>query len=150
MTYFGNKAYNPRYGHFVSVGMRRIFFGGHQEAYKRFWGRGEAGFVDHSLMVVQKDGSEEPSIELIKYEEGADYNPDRWRDPAYTDHNRAYMGNAVDVLENGEIIFPIAADVRACCRILGLNVQDVFPSLSRHYARHDCGAGKVQPRSQRL
>ena len=128
MTYYGNKAYNPQYGHFVSVGMRRIFFDGHHEAYRRFWGSGQAGFVDHSLMVVQKDGSGEQSIELIKYEEGADYDPEDWRNPAYTNHNRAYLGNSVDVLENGDIIFPIAADIRACCRVRGLNIEDVFPS----------------------
>ena len=150
MTYFGHKAYNRRYGHFVSVGMRRIFFGGHQEAYKRFWGSGEPGFVDHSLMVVQKDGSEEQSIELVKYEEGADYDPDHWRNPAYTDHNRAYMGNDVDVLENGEIIFPIAADVPCLLPHPGTGCPRCLSLLSRHHAGHDCGAGTIQRRSRQL
>ena len=32
------------------------------------------------------------------------------------------------MLENGEIIFTIAPGIRACCRILGLDINDVFPS----------------------
>lgn len=127
-TYDGGEAYNPRYGHFVSLGMRRIFFGGHKKAYERFWGRGEAGFVDHSLLAVRRDGSDTRAVDLVKYEAGADYDPENWRDPAYTDHNRAYFGCGVEVLDSGEILFTICANVRACCRILGLDVNAVFPS----------------------
>lgn len=124
----GKEAYNPVHGHFVSVGMRRIFFGGHHKAYQAYWSRGEAAFVDHSLIMVRPDGSEERATDLIKYEEGADYDPENWRNPDYTDHNRAYMANAVDVLDDGEIVFAIAADVRSCCRMRGLDVNEVFPS----------------------
>jgi len=127
-TYFGTEAYNPRYKHFVSVGMRRIFFWGHHKAYQSMWARGEAAFADHSLMVIRADGSADRAIEVVKYEEGADYNPAKWRDPGYIDHNRAYMGNAVHVLSNGEIIFPIAAAIRSCCRIRGLDIEEIFPS----------------------
>lgn len=127
-TYDGVEVFNPRYGHFVSVGMRRIFFGGHQQAYAAYWARGEAQFIDHSLVMVRADGSDARSVELIKYEDGADEDPKDWRNPAYMDHNRAYFGGAADVLDNGEILFTIGADVRACCRLLGLDVRDVFPS----------------------
>jgi len=126
-VHHGTEAYNPRHGHFVSVGMRRIFFGGHRQAYERYWGRGEAAFVDHCLIMVRPDGRDERASELVRYEPGADYDPANWRDPAYTDRNRAYFG-CVDVLDNGEILFPIAANVRACCRILGRDLQEVFPS----------------------
>ena len=127
-TYRGEEAYNPVHGHFVSVGMRRVFFGGHTKAYELYWGRGEAQFFDHSLLVVRKDRSDERSIELVKYEGGADYDPNDWRNPAYVDHNRSYFGGKADVLDNGEILFTVAADVRACCRILGLDIEEVFPS----------------------
>jgi hypothetical protein len=124
----GAETFNPRHGHFVSLGMRRIFFGGHKQAYERFWARGEAGFVDHSLLAVRADGAGERVLELIRYEDGAEYDPDNWRNPAYTDHNRAYFGCGVEVLENGEILFAVCANMRACCRIRGLDVNDVFPS----------------------
>ncbi len=127
-TGYGNEAFNPRHGHFVSAGYQRMFFGGHEAAYERYWSKGEAGFVDHVLMAVRKDGSDERAVDLIKYEAGAGYDPDNWRDPAYVNHNRGICGINVDVLEDGDIVFPIEADISACCRILGLDVNDVFPS----------------------
>lgn len=129
-TYNGEETFNPHFGHFVSVDMRRVFFDGHHKAYKRFWGHGEASFVDHSLLSIRKERSDERTTELIKYEEGADFDPDNWRNPAYTDNNRAYLGLGVDVLENGEIIFPIGASMHACLRIRGLDAAEIFPSCS--------------------
>ena len=127
-TYDGGETYNPRYGHFVSLGMRRVFFGGHTKAYERLWGRGEAGFVDHSLLMVRRDGSDKRAVDLVRYEDGADYDPENWRNPAYTNRNRAYFGCGVDVLDSGEILFAICANMRSCCRMLGLDVNAVFPS----------------------
>ena len=127
-TYDGAETYNPRLGHFVSLGMRRVFFDGHTKAYERFWGCGEASFVDHSLIVVRQDGSDMRASELVKYEDGADYDPENWRDPAYINHNRAYFGCGVEVLDSGDILFAICANMRACCRLLGQDVNAVFPS----------------------
>ena len=126
--HYGNETYNPLYGHFVSIGMRRIFFEGHEKAYKRYWGNGEDSFVDHSLLVIRKDGKEQRAINLIKYEDGADYDDNNWRNPEYINNNRAYFGYGVNVLENGEIIFAIAPNIKSCCRILGADINEVFPS----------------------
>lgn len=127
-TYHGVETYNSKHSHFVSIGMRRIFFGGHEEAYKQLWDGGNAGFVDHCLLAIRRDSEKDRNMELVKYEQGADYDPDNWRDTAYLLNNGAYFGNGVEVLDNGEIIFPIAADIVSCCRILGLDVNEVFPS----------------------
>jgi hypothetical protein len=43
--------------------------------------------------------------------------------------NRAYAGVAVEVLNDGDIVFPVAATMRSCCRIRGFPVQRIFPSL---------------------
>ena len=122
-----NQAYNPRHGHFVSVSMRTIFFDGHTKAYERHWG-GQRGYVNHCLLEVRKDGSDQRNTALIKYEPGADYDPDNWRDPAYTENNRACFGSNVDVLDDGQILFPLDAALVSCCRILGLDVNELFPS----------------------
>ena len=122
-----NQAYNPRYGHFVSVSLRTTFFDGHAKAYERHWG-GQLGYVNHCLLEVRANGSEERSSQLIKYEPGADYDPDNWRDPAYIENNIGCFGSNVDVLDNGEILFPIDANFIACCRILGVDPNEIFPS----------------------
>lgn len=127
-TYHGIETYNPRYGHFVSIGMRRIFFGGHEEAYKEYRSRGNVGFVDHCLLAIRSDSCRDRIMELVKYEKGGDYDTHNWRDSAYINNNRAYMGNGVEVLDNGEILFPIAANIVSCCRFLDLDVNEVFPS----------------------
>jgi len=126
--YYGTESYNQIHSHFVSVGMRRIFYGGHKKAYEESWGKGKASYVDHTLMVVRKDGKDERSMELIKYEDGEDFDANEIDKAGYRDKNKAYLGNAVDVMENGDIIFPVSADIRACARILGLEIKDLFPS----------------------
>jgi len=128
VTDYGIEAFNARHGHFVSAGYRRIFFEGHTKAYARWWGSGEASFVDHCLLTVRKDGGDDRAVAPVKYEDGADYDPARWRDPAYLDHNRGIASLVdVDALDNGEILFPMEADLGACCRIRGLDVAEVFP-----------------------
>ena len=122
-----NQAYNARYGHFVSVSMRTIFFDGHKKAYERHWG-GKLGYVNHCLLEVRPDGGEERNTALVKYEPGADYDPDNCRNPDYTDYNDACYGSNIDVLENGEIIFPVDANFISCCRILGVDPNEIFPS----------------------
>ena len=127
VTRYGEETYNPRYGHFVSMGLRRIFLDGHVKAYERHWG-GQIGHVNHCLLTVRKDGSDRRAVDLVKYEQGADYDPDNWRDPDYLQNNRASFGCNVDVLDSGEILVPLDVSVQACCRILGLDVMEVFPS----------------------
>jgi hypothetical protein len=127
VTHYGTEAFNARYGHMVSVGMRTLYFDGHTKAFEKHWG-GAVGYVNHSLLVVRTEDSDQRSVDLIKYEAGDDFDPANWRKPGYTDHNRAAFGCGVDVLDDGGIIFPIAADVRSCCRIRGLDVNEVFPS----------------------
>ena len=66
--------------------------------------------------------------QLVKYEEGADFDDSDWARPSYADRNRAYAGCNLEVLPDGELVFPIGAAMKACCRILGLDVCDLFPS----------------------
>ena len=122
-----NQAYNPRYGHFVSISQRTTYLDGHEKAMARHWG-GQIGTVNHCLLEVRKDGSDERDVELIKYEPGADYDPDNWRDPNYLDRNGACYGSNIDVLDNGEILFPMDANFLSCCRILGVDPKEIFPS----------------------
>lgn len=128
LTSYNTEVWNPVHGHYVSVGFQRIFFGGHTIAYKRFWSKAEAGFVDHCLLSVRRTTDDERALQLVRYEDGADYDPDNWNNPAYFNNNRGIRGTGVDVLENGEIIFAIEASIRSCCRILGLELSNVFPS----------------------
>ncbi|MGB9718448.1 MAG: hypothetical protein ACP5PQ_02995 [Thermoproteota archaeon] len=67
----------------------------------------------------------------MKYEEGEDFSEDDWAREDYVNFNEAYAGCNIEVLDNGDIMFPVAANVAKCCGILGIDVNDVFPSCPR-------------------
>jgi len=119
--------YNPHNKTFVSCAMERIFIDGHQEAYRLEWGVGVNSSKDHCYLLVRKDGEIEVTRQLVKFEAGDEYDPNNIRNFRYLDHNQAYFGKA-KIAANGDVLFPIGANIAACCRILGLNVKDVFPS----------------------
>lgn len=124
--FFDPKTYDPVSGCLVSCAMLRYFSGGHTKAYDRFWGRGEAGFSDHCYL-VRRTPDGRIFQQFVAYEEGPDLDPEHPGDPAYLERNRAYFGE-IRFASNGDLLFPVGADVTACCRILGQDVREVFPS----------------------
>ena len=125
--------YNPVHHHYISVGMERIFENGHEETYRKYWA-GEGGLNDHSYLCVRKVGSDVTTPTLIKFEEGGEYDPANPLDENYLYKNIAYF-NKPWVMKNGDVIFAISPLVSTCCRILGVDVQEIFPSLPHiHYA----------------
>lgn len=124
---FSADIYNPVHRHFVSIGMERIYAYGHEAAYRNL-GRGEGiSFSDHCFLCVRKEGSDVSTPYLIKYEDGGDYNPANPLDTEYFDKNSAYFSKAW-VMKNGDVIFSLSVPVATCCRILGIDVKEVFPS----------------------
>ena len=123
---FDPKCPDPVSGNMVTCGLLRYFIGGHIAAYKREWGEVGDDARDHSYLVYRRpDGTLHQ--QMIQYEEGQDYDPNDPRNPAYLDHNLSYFG-PINYASNGDLLFAVGANVRACCRILGLDIQDVFPS----------------------
>ncbi len=61
--------------------------------------------VDHTFVT---EGDAAPV--LLRYEQGADYNPDQPFDPAYTDHNIAYRGVGVDFGPDGSVWHPVVCN----------------------------------------
>lgn len=119
--------YNPVHEHYVAINLQRVFLFDHHESYRRLWGAGEASFCDHSFLWVSAN-LREWTHDLVRYEEGEGFDEDDWAHPGYVGTNRSYAGCNVAVLDDGDIVFPIGANVGACCGILGLDVQTVFPS----------------------
>ena len=119
--------HNPVHNHFVAISLQRVFLGDHHDCYKRFWGNGEATWTDHTFLHVSND-LKTWNDNLVTYEAGEPYNEAVWAADGYTLVNEAYAGSNIDILLDGDIQFPIGANVRACCRILGIDVNEVFPS----------------------
>ncbi len=119
--------WNPVHGHYVALNLQRVFLQAHKESYRRFWGAAEASFSDHSFLWVSSD-LQRWSSQLVRFEPGDEFHDDDWGHAAYVGHNEAYAGSNVEVLPDGDLVFPVGANVAACCRLLGLDVQRVFPS----------------------
>ncbi len=119
--------YNPVHDHYVALNMQRLFLEDHRESYRKYWGEAEKTFTDHSFIWVSKD-LKEWEWQQVKYEDGSDFSEDDWACEDYVGFNEAYAGCNLEVLENGDIIFSVSANVIKCCRILGIDFNDVFPS----------------------
>lgn len=123
---FEPQVFDPASGNLVTCGMLRYFIGGHEEAYRRLWTEAGDDVRDHCYLVYRRpDGT--LRRQLAAYEEGADFDPENPRNPEYLEHNLAYFSH-IRFASNGDLLFPLAADVRSCCRMLGLRTEDVVPS----------------------
>jgi len=124
---FDADIYNPVHRHHVSVGMERIFAYGHEAAYRNYWGGKGISFSDHCYLCVRKEGSDVSTPYLIKFEEGSEYRPDNPLDENYFYKNFAYFGKPC-AMKNGDVIFAVGPLVSTCCNMLGIDVQEIFPS----------------------
>jgi hypothetical protein len=119
--------YNTIHGHYLNLSLQRIFLGDHHDCYKRFWGNGEATWTDHTFFHISSD-LKSWTEQLVTYEPGEQFSEHEWTREGYTHVNEAYAGSNLEILPDGDIIFPMGGNVVACCRILGVEVNDIFPS----------------------
>ena len=126
--------YNPVHKHFVGMGMQRIFKGGRDKAYHEYWSNGQRGFSDHCFLMVRGENEETAVPHFIKYESGADFDPENPLDGNYFNTNIAYFSIPF-VAKNGDVLFAFGPPVSTCCRILGVDPHDYFPN----YPDNFCG-----------
>ena len=118
--------YNPAHRHFVGIRLERIFLGGRDKGYATYW-EGRPGYKDHCYVVVRREVGGQPDIRLIRYEDGPELDPVNPLNEAYLSKNFADFSKLC-VAKNGDILFPIGVPASVCCRMLGLDVREVFPS----------------------
>ena len=132
-----SRSFNPIHGHLVGVYQHTVFVNGHREAFRVFWREGKAGFVNHAFLhVSDDDGQTWRAPQLVKFEDGADFDDRDWRSPGFLQNNRAQAASnsEIEVQENGDILFPLCADVTSCCRALGLDVGRGVPVVPGDHA----------------
>ena len=73
------KVWNPVHEHYVCTLFTRYFLGGHKKAYSGYWS-GKLTVFDHQYIRIYRDGEQTPmSEQMIKYEDGADFDPENPR-----------------------------------------------------------------------
>lgn len=119
--------YDPINKLHISTRLSRYSLGGHKAAYAAS-GLGEATYFDHQYLVLRRDGEDEPfAVQMIKYEDGRDFDENDPRDPDFLYKNIGYL-NAPIVLKSGKIAVPVGVTVRYACKAAGLDVSEVFPT----------------------
>ena len=123
---YGMNLYDPASGCRVFTTLETVFLDGHVEAFRQFWEEGRAHYFSHSYFCwITPDGKTHK--QMIAFEEGKDLDPENPRDPDFLYKNRTRPG-CIRVASDGDLMFPLMVIVPSCCRILGLDVNDVFPS----------------------
>ena len=123
----GGIIWNPVHKHYIKFSFQRIFINGYQNAEKKYWEGDSSDLVDHTFIEVYND-DEILYKEMIKYQDGPEFDSKNWANPNYIKSNRCiFQGNAF-CEPNGDIMFCLEAPMRVCCELACKDILDVFPS----------------------
>jgi len=124
-----NRVYDERNHHWVSCVYQRIWYGGHDYGEWSYWNNVELALYDHTFLVIEDEEGREIQREMIRIEErGAEFNPLDLLNREYLDYNRVINDTDMILLQNGDIMFTILPLMTKCCEMLGIPVEEVFPS----------------------
>ncbi|MFH1008382.1 MAG: sialidase family protein [Candidatus Latescibacterota bacterium] len=99
----GSGPYDPVSGMLIKNVFQRIIEGDPKEAMHVLW-QGRRLFSDHGFYQLSADnGNTWGPGHLLKYEEGPDFDPEDWGNPAYYRSNEMYIGDNL-VLSNGTVV----------------------------------------------
>ncbi len=115
-------------GRIIRISLSRIFPSGHHKDYENYWGKGVFTFSDHTFLEISGDNGQTWTKQLVRYEDGPAEEPADWLDNAYLKSNFAYLGNRIDIAENGDIVFAVLCSVGKACEILNIDVNTIYPS----------------------
>ncbi len=129
----GPNMYDPKSGCHFGVGTVGYYLKGHNVGYFAMALEGEDNVRWHAYYAIRyPDGREEKKMFELE-EGGADYDPAKYRDPAFIDKNRCLAGD-LRILPDGDLCFFLYPSVTLCCKLAGVDVNTYFPSSPNlHY-----------------
>ncbi len=99
----GSGPVDPVSGMLIKTVFQRIIEGDPKVAMHVIW-EGKRLFSDHGFYQLSRDnGKTWGPGHLLKYEEGPDFDPEDWGNPAYYRSNEMYIGDKL-VLSNGSVV----------------------------------------------
>jgi len=103
VDYPSSPHFDPGSGRAYRFVMRRQWPG--NKAYTYNWETHRHPLVDH-VFVCEENGPPQ----LLRYEDGADFNPAAPFDPAFLNANQAYLGNSPAFAPDGTVYFPVTCE----------------------------------------
>jgi len=127
----GPSVWNPVHRHTVSFSGNRVWEGGREAAYSRYWS-GENGAMPIHAFITVKDETGGGYTELVKYQDGGDFDPDNWLEPSFFTRNVCHVIGSVIVEEDGDILFSAEIPMRCCCEMRGLDINELYPTAPNY------------------
>src|ERR1700750_535950 len=90
---------------------QRIFLREPSDILHKYW-KGEKKFYDHMMYRLSADDGQTWTAQRpLRYEAGADLDPNNWANPAYLHSNELYGSYDVTLRRNGQIAYPASINV---------------------------------------
>ncbi len=119
--------YHAASGCMIGSGSTHYYLKGHNVGYFAMWEKGEDNFRTHAYFAFKRPGGEIVR-RMFEFEEGgADYDPEKYRDPAFINKNRALSGG-ITMLSDGDFAVELWVEMNLCCKMAGVDVNTYFPS----------------------
>lgn len=119
--------WNPVHKHYIQFNAQEIWVNGYENATVKYWSGDSREMVMHSFITVQEE-DQTLYTEMIRYQDGPEFDPDNWTDPGYLKSNRGYVIGNVIFEPDGDILFTMEIPMRVCCELAGKDIMDIFPS----------------------
>ncbi|WP_332456351.1 sialidase family protein [Petrimonas sp.] len=134
----GTGPYDPISNRLIKPVFQRILQGKPETALSILWGNKDRLFWDHGFYQLSDDnGKTWSKAYQLKYEIGADFDPNNWVNKDFLFYNEMYIGNAI-VLSNGSVII---------CATVPVPYHDdedlTYPSIFPNTYRENCVAGAI-------
>ncbi len=133
----GTGPYDPVSGRLIKPVFQRIITGKPEVAMEVLW-EGNRLFCDHGFyQLSDDDGRTWGKARQLKYEDGPDFDPNNWGNPAYNRTNEMYIGQAI-ALSNGTVVISSVVPVP-----YHDEEDEKYPSIFPNNYREGCVGGAI-------
>ena len=118
--------WNPVHGHSVRLSQEQVYRNGHEKALSERFDDRDAWSLHTYLFIRDDDGRE--AVQLIRYEDGADFDPGAPGNAAYFHRNAAYRCNNIVIDKNGDLLLALGIPMRKCFELRGEDNRYLYPT----------------------
>ncbi|MBQ9543726.1 MAG: hypothetical protein IJV00_01210 [Clostridia bacterium] len=124
---YGGTVWDPAHSHFVTLTNQYVWIGGYKNVAKKLWKEGDGRYLASHAYITVSGENGEIYKEMIRYQDGDEFDPGDWAKPSYAFRNYALAFDPVIDPESGDLLFAFEAHMRTCCEMLGRDILDYYP-----------------------
>lgn len=124
---YGGTVWDPAHSHEVTLTNQYVWIGGYNNVAKKLWSEGDGRYLAAHAFITVSDENGELYKEMIRYQDGDEFDPGDWAKPSYAFKNYALAFDPVLDPESGDLLFAFGTLMRTCCEMLGREITDYYP-----------------------